>query len=185
VWAPRTRGGRAAAGWAPARGVRDRRVSWAWQGVARRRGRCDGRRSWPTDGGRPSVPERHTASGVRGESTGGASGCALGSGWGARRAGSGPGHRPEPRGPGDGARASRRRGVSRVGCRGGVAEWWGTRGSPHGNGRARHSGEAGGGHSVWGHRGCPSAGRGAHAAPNKRLQATASSVRSAPASGRA
>jgi hypothetical protein len=36
---------------------------------------------------------------------------------------------------------------------------------------------------VRGHRACPRAGRGAHPAPNKRLQATSRSDRSAPASG--
>jgi hypothetical protein len=90
VWAPPPRGGCAAAGWAPVRRARDRRVACAWQGAARRHERCGWWHSWSTDGSRPSVPGEHTTFEAAGESTWGrvcgAGGRSLGAGWGASRA---------------------------------------------------------------------------------------------------
>jgi hypothetical protein len=82
------------------------------------------------------------------------------------------------RGPGGGGEALRvPLGVQRqwfLGPSGGPAVAWGATGAAAQAGRL-----------VRGPRACPRAGCGAHPAPNKRLQATARSVRCAPASGRA
>jgi hypothetical protein len=143
-----TRGGCAAAGWAPVRRARDRWVSCAWQGAVRRHGRCCWWHAWATDGSRPSIPGGHPACEAAGESKWGracgAGGRSLGAERGAsravvaldaRRSRSVRGMVREPV-PGVGRPAS---GV------GGVAVWRGTRGgTSHGSGRAKRSGEAGG-----------------------------------------
>jgi hypothetical protein len=211
VGAPPTRGGCAGTGWGPAHahGARDGRAWDAWQPSARRWGVCRWPCAWPADGGRPSVPRDGVASGAAGGAgwgpAGGLGGRALGAWWGSRRVGRGSGCPPEPSGLECGSRARPRCGASRgrricVRClglgSGAVAAWRVRRGvcQPLG-GPGQASGRGGGGQaqrggrrearSVVGHRACPRAGRGAHPAPNKRLQATSRSRRCAPASGRA
>jgi hypothetical protein len=211
VGAPPTRGGCAGTGWGPAHahGARDGRAGDAWPPAAHRRGVCRWPCAWPADGGRPSVPRAGGASGAAGGAGWGPAyglgGRALGTRWGSRRVGGGPGGTPEPSGLGCGSRARPRCGASRgrrIGVRclglvsGAVVAWRVRRGvcQPLG-GPGQASGRGGGGQAqrggrrgaraVLGHRACPRAGRGAHPAPNKRLQATASSVRCAPAAGRA
>ena len=141
--------------------------------AARRRGACGNPQAWSTGGRLCSVPGGH---GCRDRPR-------HGPPWG-RASAVRPGVWPAglPQGW-CGTWARRRCEANRVPPRRG----WRCSGPPRGLGRA--PGVAGAaaqaGHQGRGDKTCPTVRRGAHPAPNKRLQATSRSVRCAPASGRA